>query len=594
MQQNVNLQKFFKLFHEKDIIFQLVSTGGTQKQDNPQLRLNDLSELNQFVEKLEARADQGYKVYFITNPGGTKNDDIFGVNAQFIDIDFHEFEDATQKEQKKNETVKMLKELKLKPTAIVMTPNGVHAYWHLKEEESKRHKVLERFIDTQKMMAEYFGSCTGVTNRLGQAMRVPSPKFGGKIVEINPDQLYTQEEIRSSFYAETEKPKARNQQNTGQIEQVNNKIKIYNISDFFEVAKQQDIRKYLKTNVLLNKSFNCFYHHDNNPSAVISKKNGRYQYFCNSSNCRAYNGRSGLTIIDLLQLDGMTKWQDIISQITNTFNIELVSTKWMEGQKNKYIANLTFLKDELEEMKSTDILTRYGIIILEKLLNIGLTKITPELHDENGEAVFFTSNRYLSREKNKPIEKVNAYLNLFCMLGLLNKVDPPKNHKVTQESLKRARENNRRVINFYSVPNYYEIKNQIENRAFDLRKQGFSINTVSQVYVKNYDEELAKKVYHSNENISEFGIKVREKILEKAESQIYHYGYTHDKLLAGLKVSGRRIKKERLKQEFKKVIPILIDKGYILKPANNKLKSKFNIKSKGYPKILLKPEDHEL
>ncbi|ACB86486.1 hypothetical protein [Natranaerobius thermophilus] len=625
------LKEFLAKFHGQDgeVYFQMVGDDHNPQIPKKDFNTGKLKEPKVTVDQLENVWDrlcnyhkQGYKVYFKLNSGGYLDKDIYNITAHCVDIDFHHEDDPEELEKKKNEKIEMLKNLPLPPSIIVVSPRGVHAYWLMQKQEDKTPKQIVQEINqfkyVQDALAAYFNSCTGV-NLLCQGMRLPS--FKGKIIETS-DRRYTQEELLRHYYAEPKpkkkKEKESNQKITNDIpsatpntidkpktSQVAEEV-YYNYHDFFEVAKQKDLREYIGLNVPLNENFSCIYHDDQKPSARmgISEK-GHYRYRCFADGCGA-NNPYGLTIIDLMQLNGITDFSQIIRTISETFNMKLISNEWCQKEKEKYIANMNFIKEEMtrENMYHTYQLFRHAIPIINEMLTMGITKVTPSLCSKDGLSMFFISNRYIAKRTKKWLERVNQYVNLLIWLGVFRLEQPSSNSKIYQDSVKRAEESGKEkakeigykkefsynVISYYSMPNLYEIKQELEEKAEQLRKKyRYSISAMSEAYVANHQyptEEIYAAEFTPNFKKSAM---IRDKLLKKAKEQLGHKGYTCWQNFIRLKVKGKRVPREQVKIEFKRIEPILINElGCVKRKANKTLKQMYQLD--GYPWIIVTPE----
>lgn len=94
---------------------------------------------------------------------GARNEDVKEITCIFID---HDCENETQRE-----VIQKLINYKLHPSCIVNSGRGVHGYWFLKEPIKADPKTVERYNETQKRLAKFFGGDN--VYDVARVMRVP-------------------------------------------------------------------------------------------------------------------------------------------------------------------------------------------------------------------------------------------------------------------------------------------------------------------------------------------------------------------------------------------------------------------------------------
>lgn len=159
-------------------------------------------EYEQFIEVAQKH---GAGVYFSVNGTdgvGAKAENIVQVRTHYVDIDGLE---------DKRPVLEKLITAKLKPSAIVETKNGVHAYWYAKKQTPVDHKLYTR---VQKGLIEAFGGDKSAKD-IARVLRVPGTwhlkgePFLCRIVHQLPELLtpyYTAEELLSEYPHPKEKP----------------------------------------------------------------------------------------------------------------------------------------------------------------------------------------------------------------------------------------------------------------------------------------------------------------------------------------------------------------------------------------------------
>lgn len=578
--------EFLSCFSENGRVnFLLIHHG--KPPEKVSVNINEPKDFEVKMDYINEANKNGNAVFFKPN-FGYKEKNVQEVKAHFVDLDLEvDSENEKSMQEQKQELLEYLKNLKVKPAFIVETKKGLHAYWLIKDGK------VESFPAVQKILIDHFDKADTQITNISHALRVPgffhmkdmNKPFFVKILYFNRN--YTaQKELINAFISEN---KTLEDYRNCNINKENSK-KVDNLESFFEAMKQQDIREYLKLDVELGENFNCIFHDDQNPSAVISRQNGRYKYFCNSSNCSV--DRRGIDLLDIILKRGKNMRQ-AINEIEKTYGIKLEKSQWVRDEMDKYQLNMRFLNfdNELDKVPNLKQLIRHGTDILNMIQNIANAHITPELRDDEGNAMFFVSNRYLAKIVERDQSKVNKYINLFCTLGLLRKIKyPDKANKIVKRAYAEAETRGYRRVNFYSIPeDYYSIMYQAEEIARLLKQKGFSIKSMSMYLLDGVNADLAKTIY-SGEFHSKQAEEIRNKILKEAAKEIHKKGYVTWRCLLSrrkrpkIRKNNRPISKERLYMEWKKVLPVLLDQGYSLQKTNKKLKDKYNIK--GWPYII--------
>lgn len=537
-------------------------------------------------------------------------------------------------ERLKQEFLTELKNFKLEPSIVVETKNGFHVYWLLKEGQA-----VNKFKSLEERMIEYFAEKgIGVDGRvkdLCHVLRViefihqknPKDPFRIKCVKFDINLKYAQEEIADAINVDFNslvcedldgakkknshvkdkiketKPakKVNNKENNKVLKNddvsikksltntnINEKKVIYSYKELFDYLKRQDLREYLDLDVELNKAFCCIFHHDTRPSAAISKtSSGYYKYFCNSTNCD-YNNDLGLDIVNIVQKKNNYNITEAINYLCKEFNIEFIRSKWAKNQKEKYIFNFNFINDykNIKENypNSYRLIYRY-FIVLTQINSIGLTNIYKEDFSVETENVFYMSNRYLGEllGRGKSIQKINKYINLFCTLGLLNKIKLENVPLELRERAKAERTSKKELICFYTINNYFDIAPDAEKIAKKLVEQSFSITPMSYEYLKRLlGGEFANKIYEIRNKASKETKSLEEVIQSNIMYNIKECGYFQFDMIKKKKVYYRYkyIDSNTKKRIFKRILPELLKKhNLVYKKANSHDVEKYKLKS---------------
>lgn len=578
---------------------------------------------------------QGYGVYFVVNSGGQEKNSIKRINAHFIDMDFgkvplidsgelikdskgkiiYEYRNKEEIEEYKIAFLKKLENFKLIPNVIVETKNGFHVYWLL---DFEKPQSLDAFTPIQEKLIDYFASfeerkehADSSVKDINRVLRLinykhlkdPKDPFTIKCIYLNTDKKYTQEDIASAVgyniielvnnTKSTEiKPsavraEASNLQKESHKVHYPSEIQYENLIPFL---KQQDLISYLGINTKPNVNFKCIFHNDNNPSAVIKNNGGYYKYFCNSPACICHNDGKGMDIIDIVKIKENCDTSTAIRKLIEYFHIKLEDSTWINEQSKKFEINMMLLSqlgERKDEFPNLNRIIRFGYPILMDILEIGKENIINRFFSTNGESIFFFSNRYLAGKRNKSVVNINKYINLFCTLGLLNKIPYKQvNQRLRAMAVQISKDNAQNGISFYTVPDYNEAFKTADERASIMLQYKFSIKGMSKKYLENcFGEEFANQIYLVNVKDSEKSRNIRDAIEAFILQQIKTYGYfTKDMIMDyKLKLDNHYIRCGVKEYEFRKVLPDIIQKyDLIYVKANNNINQKLGIDTKKY------------
>ena len=181
----------------------------------------------------------------------------------------------------------------------------------------------------------------------------------------------------------------------------------------------------------------------------------------------------------------------------------------------------------------------------------------------------------------------NKYINLFCTLGLLNKI--PYSHvnkNLRATAIQISKDNSQNGISFYTIPDYNKAFKTADERASIMLQYKFSIMGMSKKYLENcFGEEFANKIYHVNVKDTEKSKSIRDAIEVFILQHIKTYGYfTKDMVMDyKLKVDNHYIRRGAKEYEFRKVLPDVIQKyDLIYVKANKNINQKLGIDTKKY------------
>lgn len=545
----------------------------------------------------------------------------------------YEYRTKEEIEELKEEALFVLSKFSLEPTIIVETANGFHVYWVL---DRKAKQYLPKFVELQKALIRHFDSDPKVIT-LERVQRVPgyfhlkdpNNPFLIKTIFCEPKNIYTQEQIAIALGLKledikddlaqentkkklTSKGTIKKQQNKEQQvglsplaeeDAPSKKIEFDNFADAFDYAKTQDLRKYIHKilnianpiNVELGVAFNCLWHDDSRPSMVIDGKDGYFRVFCNSTNCDLNNDNYGLDIFNLAQKVHELTFVKAMEYVFSLLNIQIKKSEWIESQKKKYELNALFLNDlnadSADRYPFLDRILKSSFLVLNYINTIALIHIREDFIYQN-ESVFFTSNRYLAKRAFRGnYQKVNKFINLWAVLGLITKnIKYELPNRIKKKAIKLAQKRTkgskkRQIIEFYAMPNFYDVAEEAEKRAKKLITEGkFKIDLISKNYITNlFGEDFANQIYgqvfgaHSTSKIQ---VHIMAEILNHLQHQKY---ITLNQLLKKqIVVDNAKIGKERLEKEFRRALPLLIEAGLIYKKPTKLEKKELGLSSHRY------------
>ncbi|MBD7912948.1 hypothetical protein [Clostridium cibarium] len=641
---NVHISDFEFLSLLKDkgesVYFKLLkeTNKSTSIPINCKLTLDDECEYPLFQKLFKKYQNEGFGVFFTVNNGGSKQESIKSLSSHFIDMDFgkvpvikdgkniinfdnkpvFQYRTDEEIEHYKRTFLSKLNNFKLCPNIIIETKNGFHIYWLL-DRSKPCDKTL--FTPLQIELINYFGSleirkehADLSSKTIERLLRIPNylhlkdpdNPFLVKCIYLNTDIRYTQEDISNALninisYLKTinnKKSKSDKKSTSMPITNISNlDIKLKNsitkidFNDVFKYFRTEiDLRDFLTINCPINENFSCIFHDDKHPSAQISKaSDGSYRYFCNSSNCNFSNNR-GLDIIDIIKLQKNLSTSEALHYLCNLYEIKIIDYTWIQKETKKLENNYNLLVN-YNEFKSMfpniHKLLRYGYPVIFQLLFVARNSLQNTFLQSEGSSIFFISNRYLAKEIGKNLTRTNQYLNLLCVLGLINKINDKKiPHDMLHRAKEIAKKNGHNRISFYTIPDFLLVLSNAEAIATRLNENRFSINAMSKKYIENIlGTDFANKIYL----VPIKDLTVRQQIRDHLEciviNNIVEFGYTTKDMVVNEKIliNNKYIDFSTRQYEFSRVIPDLLQKyDLVYVKANHKINSILGIDTKKY------------
>lgn len=233
----------------------------------------------------------------------------------------------------------------------------------------------------------------------------------------------------------------------------------FNIENLFlyetEESNIKDIIAKIPLNIIfvdmpeLNHPYRCILFKQN--KAWISEDDKKHQrYFTKNKKGKVYS----FDLLDILEFYYNKPISQVFNIISDKFKIYL-ENKWINDHAYKYYQN----RDKLIGLKYEDTYKYLKKVVIKyydllKIINeIGEKNIRNENFCYKEENIFFFSNEYLMNQSNyKSKSTINKLINLFCFLGLIEKV-PKKNIDKFSE-LGINDKNKLNPITFYIIHNY--------------------------------------------------------------------------------------------------------------------------------------------
>lgn len=214
----------------------------------------------------------------------------------------------------------------------------------------------------------------------------------------------------------------------------------------------------------------------------------------------------GFNIWDLMEIISGFDMHYAMRILVKTLKIKYKEGEWMKIQEYKYLHNLSVIMKPEKIAGDFPELYKYVksyLPVLEKLNNIAQLHIYGEDYSVHDDAVFFSSLNYISNYHAEIYKtdriKVNRAINLFALLGMVEKVDPAK---VPQEVLDSAINLTGEfikfnLVNIYTIPVYdYMTLKKANEVVKKLRENKVVVKYLTREVVADiFGEEKAREIY---------------------------------------------------------------------------------------------------
>lgn len=372
----------------------------------------------------------------------------------------------------------------------------------------------------------------------------------------------------------------------------NHKDKIFNtniIKKHIEICKEEKVTSFTNifstVNLLeflniqegLNEYFECFFIKGNYAWVSVSNNN-HYRYFTRSKSGVTHS----LDFIDLYSIYANTKTiSKTITAIRKTFGVKF-DDNWTLKQREKYEQNQNMIQSEEYKSKYPNLyaVTKKHLNILHILNEIGDDKLMGKGMEFKGNAIFFCSMNYIRGNymKDSTTSMINQVINLFAVLGLINKVPeidiPMEFITIAKDRMKidKCRYNH---VSFFSIPDLQSVLNIAEERAIIILNNKVKYYTITKNVVRKvFGEEIMNEVYVQktrSDKPSKSGLKKEEEMMKYLFNiSVIDHGFASKELL--------RKQTDVTGKTFEKIwIDLVGSVEHVLTRPNKSMKSRHNL-----------------
>lgn len=382
-------------------------------------------------------------------------------------------------------------------------------------------------------------------------------------------------------------------------------IEFENKNDFWDyIYSELDIAELI--DIDNSRSFCCVLHDDHNPSAnIFTTQNGVQKYRCCSENLT-------LNIKQLIEMLGNFKSEyKAIQFIMDIYNLSIKESQWSIEQRENIdlmISNITLNKFK-ELCPQADKNIKYAKDTFLMMLSIARNNVYSEkFSNDDGEIVFFVTNKRLAEymgkaNSQKKIDKVSKYIKMLIYHDLIRILDDEQVPKeLLMKAIKYSGTDKRsgKHVSFYAIPSWViQQLSTIESNGVRWKEKGYRIDGVSfDMFYRSEGFDVASTLYPQyKKKKNEYGEIVNRtttkasdertlKISEVILNCIQKKGYCTEKEV--VYILGNQYRYEVTETQIKRCLNEIMD-SYGLKKvkANKVLKEQYNIKSDGYPNIII-------
>lgn len=254
-----------------------------------------------------------------------------------------------------------------------------------------------------------------------------------------------------------------------------------NQGNLFEQLRQVDLTQFVSDAPGLDEFFTCSFFVKR--FAWISRnEKGEYRYF---SKIKDGYGYYAFDLIDLLTILLNKTAKKTIEHLQESFSIQSIS-HWDEEQKDKYMNNTSVVQSLCtEKTPSLKKILKNGTDILTAFLAFGQEKVNGRHLSDGENAIFFISNHYFKERyfPKKSVSTLNQWINLFAVLGLIEKTTNVPNELQVEAEKRQALAKKNNHVSFYCVPQIDSVLENAENRASLLVQHRISYHQITKAVV---------------------------------------------------------------------------------------------------------------
>lgn len=541
----MNTSEFLDLVHGPNAVvhFRCLGAGPpVQLKGTYTAHAQALSDLNQ----------QGYDIYFVVNGGGTRNADITGINAVWVDLDVGKNLDGSLKAMNsvteyKEAKLSQLRQLPAPPSLLVETRNGLHGYW-----------LLEAGCSPSQFSLIMNGLCQRLDSdpkvkRLANLMRLPGydwrkaahgeAAFPVQVLgaagcrysvdlllqECSPASEIKQlsEDGKSSQNGDgppTGQPDGTGTEaehgagnSQGYLESLPIACAVFNKpsgaapdsssgsasgSGMITLPSWDHALEWLKTqnpSILLgssSKAMRCPFHNDKSSSFSVFRvpSTGHYLLTCHANTCHFGTG----DLIQYMESRHNLGHRAAVMKLLELYGGKLIEAEWAQHERQRLESNLTLIAS-LDLASTPHKALRHRIHWSRSLLEILHAEAAKHIYTEqvalpDGRAVFFASTRHLAEQAKCPTSRVTERTALLVRLGLLEKLNDGQIPLPLRERAEAARQKQRQRTRatYYALPTYSDaLLSQAEDNAKEMAARGFTIPSLRWDAIADSDGEAA-------------------------------------------------------------------------------------------------------
>lgn len=317
------------------------------------------------------------------------------------------------------------------------------------------------------------------------------------------------------------------------------KCQLSGIVGFVEIFQKMNILNFVKSDKGINQYFDCVLIPGNKAWVSIAS-DGHYRYFSKSISKITYS----LDFIDMFGIYLNSNLKNTITTLSKMFSVE-GGSNWIVQQKIKYISNKFFLEtcDMVNQYPNVYSLIKDHIHFLTSLNEIGISNLVGKGLEYNGEAIFFSSTRYLKYNlfKDNSISVINQIINLCAVLGIIIKIsenDIPQDYISMSKEQMAVDKSKKNHVSFYTIPNIFDVIDEAEERAKSLVINNIKYYTLTSSKIRVifgkefYNQIYVQKIYRKVLKTKDIDIMVkREEIEYKFKKSIKDAGFVSKELL---------------------------------------------------------------